>query len=61
MTNDAVPAAAQPPKIDWITKLRHLLQTIAFCLAIAAIQYAFQPERPYEIPLVYSLTIGSLT
>ena len=61
MTNDAVPAAAQPPKIDWIAKLRHLLQTIAFCLAVAAIQYAFQPERPYEIPLVYSLAIGSLT
>lgn len=59
--NDAVPAAAQPPKIDWIDKLRHLLQTLAFCLAIAAIQYAFQPERPYEIPLVYSLAIGSLT
>ena len=51
----------QPLKIDWIDKLRHLLQTLAFCLAIAAIQYAFQPERPYEIPLVYSLAIGSLT
>ena len=61
MKNDAVPAAAQPPKIDWIDKLRHLLQTLAFCLAIAALQYAFQPERPYEIPLVYSLAIGSLT
>lgn len=53
--------AAQAPKIDWIDKLRRLLQTLAFCLAIAAIQYAVQPERPYELPLVYSLAIGSLT
>ena len=53
--------AARGPRIDWIAKLRHLLQTIAFCLALAAIQYAIQPERPYEIPLVYSLAIGSIT
>ena len=52
---------ASTPKIDWLGKVRHLLQTVAFCLAIAAIQYAFQPERPYEIPLVYSLVIGCLT
>ena len=52
---------AQRPKVDWTDKLRHLLQTLAFCLAIAAVQYAFQPERPYEIPLVYSLAIGCLT
>lgn len=56
-----MPPAASPPKIDWIAKLRHLLQTIAFCLAVAAIQYAVQPARPYEIPLVYSLAIGCLT
>jgi signal transduction histidine kinase len=48
-------------KIDWIAKLRHLLQVLAFCLAISAIQYAFTPERPYEIPLVYSLFIGVAT
>ena len=48
-------------KIDWIAKLRHLLQTLAFCLAISALQYAFQPEKSYEIPLVYSLAIGTLT
>ena len=47
--------------IDWIHKLRHLLQTLAFCLAISAIQYAFQPDRPYEIPVSYSLAIGILT
>ena len=61
MEADTAPKAAQAPKIDWIDKLRHLLQTLAFCLAIAAIQYAVQPERPYELPLVYSLVIGSLT
>ena len=47
--------------IDWIGKLRHLLHTLAFCLAISAIQYAFDPDKPYEIPLVYSLAIGLLT
>lgn len=46
-------------RIDWIAKASHLLQTLAFCLAAAAIQYAFRPERAYEIPLVYSLAIGS--
>jgi signal transduction histidine kinase len=45
-------------KIDWLAKLRHMLQVLAFCLAISAVQYAFSPERPYEIPLVYSLLIG---
>lgn len=48
-------------RIDGIAKLRHLLQTVAFCLALSAIQYAFQPEKPYEVPLVYSLAIGTLT
>lgn len=46
-------------RIDWIAKARHLLQTLAFCLAASAIQYAFRPERPYEIPLIYSLCIGT--
>ncbi len=45
-------------KIDWIAKLRHFLQMLAFCLAIAAIHYAFRPHKPYEITLVYSLAIG---
>jgi hypothetical protein len=45
-------------KIDWIAKLRHFLQIIAFCLVIAAIHYAFRPHKPYEIALVYSLSIG---
>ena len=45
-------------KIDWIEKLQDLLQTLAFCLGIAAIQYALRPDRSYEYPLVYSLAIG---
>ena len=45
-------------KIDWTAKLQHLLQVMAFCLAIATLQYAFQPERPYGPPVVYSLLIG---
>ncbi|MEO8020756.1 hypothetical protein [Polaromonas sp.] len=48
-------------KIDWIAKLRHMLQVLAFALAIATIQYAFMPERPYGPPLVYSLLIASIT
>jgi signal transduction histidine kinase len=48
-------------KIDWIGKLRHLLQVLAFCLALSAIQYAFNPEKAYEIPLIYSLFIGVST
>ena len=46
---------------DWISKLRHYLQVLAFCLAVAAIQYAFQPERPYGPNVVYSIFIGSIT
>ena len=48
-------------KIDWLDKLRYFLQTLAFCLAISALQYAFQPQRPYEVLLVYSLCIASFT
>ncbi len=48
-------------KIFWIEKLQALLQTLAFCLGIAAIQYAFRPDRSYEIPLVYSMAIGCST
>ena len=45
-------------KFDWIVLLRNLLQVLAFCLAIAALQYAFEPDRSYEHPLVYSLATG---
>ncbi len=48
-------------KIDWIGKLSNFLQTLAFCLAVAAINYAFKPDGSYEIPLVYSVCIGCAT
>ncbi len=48
-------------KLDGLSKLQHLLQTMAFCLAIATIQYAFQPERPYAPPVAYSIAIGGFT
>ena len=52
-------AMRQAPPIDWLSKLRLLLQVTAFALAIPAIQYAFQPERPYEVR--YSLCIAFFT
>jgi two-component sensor histidine kinase len=45
-------------KIDWIVKLQHMLQVLAFCLAVATIQYGFQPHRPYVPNAVHSLFIG---
>jgi len=45
-------------RIDWVEKLQHLLHAMAFCLAIAAIQYGFVPDRPYLPALVGSLCIG---
>lgn len=45
-------------RIDWIDKLRHFLQTMAFSLTVSAVQYAFRPDRPYEVAMVYSLSIG---
>jgi signal transduction histidine kinase len=47
--------------IDWISKLRHFLQVLAFTLAITAIQTAFAPDKSYEHPLVYSVAIGLST
>ena len=47
--------------IDWLAKLRNLLQTLAFCLAVATLQYGFVPDRPYAPPVVYSLLIGTTT
>ncbi|MBE7938980.1 histidine kinase [Ramlibacter aquaticus] len=44
--------------VDWIARLRHGLQTLAFCLAIATLQQAFQPDRAYGRTLVYSVLIG---
>ena len=48
-------------RIDWIAKLQHLLQTLAFCLAIATLQVAFMPWKPYAPAVVFSVLIGSTT
>jgi signal transduction histidine kinase len=63
MRPEAAPAAgpASVRVIDWLAKFRHMLQVMAFALAIATIQYAFNPERPYGPPLVYSLFIATIT
>jgi len=47
-----------PVRIDWGSKLRHFLQTALFCIAVAGVQIAFTPHRPYGPTLVYSLLIG---
>lgn len=47
--------------IDWLAKIRHMLQVMAFALAIATVQYAFMPDKPYGPPLVYSLLIATIT
>ena len=48
-------------RISWISKLRHFLQVLAFTLAVATIQYAFMPDRPYGPPVVNSVLIGTFT
>jgi hypothetical protein len=37
--------------IDWLSRLRNGLQTTAFCLAIAAMHFAFRPDIAYETAL----------
>jgi signal transduction histidine kinase len=46
---------------DWYSKLQRMLQVWAFCLVIATLQYAFQPDRPYGPQVIYSLFIGTFT
>lgn len=48
-------------RIDWISKLRHLLQTWAIALTVSALLYAMRPDQPYQVPLLYSLCISSIT
>jgi signal transduction histidine kinase len=48
-------------RIDWLGKLQHMLQVIAFCLAVAALQIAFSPNKLYAPTLVHSLLIGTIT
>ena len=45
-------------RIDAVAKLRHGLQSAAFCLVIATVQYAFRPEKSYGQLTAYSLAIG---
>jgi len=47
--------------IHWGDKLRRLMLTLAFCLAIAAVQSIFEPEKAYDVSLRYSLLIGVLS
>jgi LytS/YehU family sensor histidine kinase len=53
--------SAAPVSFDWLARLRHLLQTLAFCLTVATIQHVFTPDQPYGPNAVYSLLIGSTT
>ncbi len=55
------PAVLRTLPIDWMAKLRNFLQVMAFTLAVAAIQYAFQPDRPYGPAFLYSPFIGGIT
>src|SRR5450830_1551044 len=48
-------------KINWATKLQYFLQTLAFCLVVSVLQYAFQPDLPFQLPLVYSMLVGCFT
>ncbi|MDB5896085.1 MAG: signal transduction histidine kinase, LytS [Rhodoferax sp.] len=57
-----LPPNADPrPVVDWIEMLRHYLHTLALCFAISAIFWFLKPEKPYIVPLVYSLWIGTIT
>jgi signal transduction histidine kinase len=47
-------------RLDAIDKLRHLLQTAAFALAISALQVGFEPGKPFGPVTVYSLAISIL-
>ena len=46
-------------RIDWLDKLQHMLQMLAFTLALAAIQYVLRPDRSYETLVRYCLCIGT--
>ena len=48
-------------RIDWINKLQHGLQVLAYGIAIATIQYAFLPDRPYAPGVAYSMAISLST
>jgi signal transduction histidine kinase len=52
-------APAHP--FDRMGTLRNLLQVLAFTLALAAVQVAFNPARPYGIVATFSICIGVVT
>ena len=54
-------ALALPPSFDRVATLRNLLQVMAFCLSLAAVQVAFNPDRPYAPVATFSLCIGLVT
>ncbi|QHJ01112.1 sensor histidine kinase [Xylophilus rhododendri] len=45
--------------VEPLSRLRHLLQTLAFCLVIASLKAYLQPGESYAGSLVYSIAIGS--
>ncbi|WHZ10716.1 MAG: Autolysin sensor kinase [Burkholderiaceae bacterium] len=47
-------------RIDVARLANHYLKALALCLAVSALMYLFTPDKPYQVPLVYSLCIGSL-
>ncbi len=57
----ALALAAAEPAPEWLCKLQRMVQTLAFALTVAALQIAFQPERPFLPPLTYSTAISLLT
>ena len=47
--------------IDWPAKIWHLLLTTLFSLAVAGLQWAFDPQRPLAPLIAYSVAIGWVT
>lgn len=47
--------------IDGVHMLRHAGITLAFCVLIAAIQFGFNPQQLFEVPMAYSACIGLTT
>ena len=45
--------------VDWQAKLRHFLQTLAFCVIVASLEQAFSSRQHFAPSLVYSILIGT--
>ncbi|MBS0318842.1 MAG: histidine kinase, partial [Proteobacteria bacterium] len=48
-------------RIDFMRLANHYLKALALCLAVSALLYLFTPSQPYQVPLVYSVCIGTVT